>query len=339
MLKSETVRELAREAGFDAVGFTRARRAPHADGFLDWLAEGLHAGMAWLARDPHTRCDPRVTLPGAATVIALAMNYFCDDPPDPPDSAARGVIARYACGRDYHNLIRKRLRVLDRALAGMGGTQRCFVDSGPLLERDFAVAAGIAWHGKSTLALHPRLGTWFFLAAVTTTLEFEPDPPMPDRCGSCVRCIDACPTRAITAPRKVDSGLCLSYWTIEHRGPFPEWVREKLGPRIFGCDDCLDACPWNRFARESREAGFRARAASRLPIRDYLMLDEAEFRALFEGSPIRRAGHEGFLRNCCTALAHCGDTGDLPALDRVASGGLPMPAQHAAWAAAKIRAR
>lgn len=330
---------IARAAGFDAVGVAPAVRAPHAEAFHTWLEQGCHGTMDWLAREPEKRCFPELVLPGARSVIALAMNYFVPDPPSAEDGAARGRIARYARGRDYHNLIPKRLRLFDRALAAEGGRQKCFVDSGPILERDFAVLAGIAWHGKSTLALHPKLGTWFLLAAVITTIEIEAGMPMPGHCGKCTRCIDACPTGAIVAPHKLDARKCISYWTIEHEGSLPEWIRPLMGDRIFGCDACLDACPWNRFATASREASFAVRPASQRPLREYLSLDEESFRALFEGSPIRRTGRQGFLRNVCTALGNVGDSDDLPTLEKCCSDSDDIVASHAAWAVARIYAR
>ena len=338
MTKAE-LETIAMAAGFDAVGVAPAVRAPHAEAFHEWLGNGFHASMDWLAHEPERRCLPAMVLPGARSVIALAMNYYFPDPLPPEDAAARGRIARYARGRDYHNLIPKRLRMFDDALAAQGGRQRCFVDSGPILERDFAALAGIAWHGKSTLALHPKLGTWFLLAAVITTIEIKAGAPMRDHCGKCTRCIDACPTDAIVAPHHVDARRCISYWTIEHEGPLPDWIRPLLGDRIFGCDDCLDACPWNRFAVASREAAFAVRAASRWPLRDYLALDEAAFRKLFEGSPIRRAGRQGFLRNVCTALGNAGKPDDLAALERACLDEDAIVAEHAAWAAAQIRPR
>jgi len=329
----------ATAAGFDAVGVAPAFRAPHAEAFNEWLEQGFHASMDWLAHEPERRCSPELVLPGARSVIALGMNYYMPDPPPPENDAARGKIARYARGRDYHNLIPKRLRVFDEALAAEGGRQRCFVDSGPILERDFAVLAGIAWHGKSTMALHPKLGTWFLLAAVITTLEIEAGAPMRDHCGKCTRCIDACPTAAIVAPHQVDARRCISYWTIEHEGPLPDWIRPLLGDRIFGCDDCLDACPWNRFATTSREASFAGRPASQWPLRDYLALDEEAFRKLFEGSPIRRAGRQGFLRNVCTAIGNAGNIDDLADLESACLDADAVIAEHAAWAVAQIRLR
>jgi len=337
-MRLDRLEEWAREAGFDAVGVAPAVRAPHADAFRAWLDEGCQASMDWLARDPERRCDPAQVLPGARAVIALAMNYYHPDIPE-HDGPARGKIARYARGRDYHNLIAKRLKALDRRLVAEGGIQRCYVDSGPVLERDFAALAGISWHGKSTLALHPKLGTWFFLAGMITTLELEPGRPQPDRCGKCTRCIDACPTAAIVSPHKVDARRCIAYWTIEHEGPLPDWIRPRLGGRIFGCDDCLDACPWNRFARASREAEFLARPASLWPLQDYLSLGEEAFLQLFEGSPIRRARRQGFLRNVCTALGNIGAEEDLPSLARAAADADPVVAEHAAWAIRQIEGR
>jgi epoxyqueuosine reductase len=289
--------------------------------------------MDWLAREPERRCDPAYVLPDARSVVVLAMNYYFPDEMCGPE---RGRIASYARGRDYHNFLPKRLRLFDRALAAEGGVQKCFVDSGPILERDFAVRAGIGWQGKSTMIIHRKLGPRFLLSAVITTLELELDEPAGDRCGKCVRCMDACPTGAIVAPHKVDARRCLSYWTIEHEGPLPEWIRPLLGDRIFGCDACLDACPWMRFAQISREADFAIRPSSRWALRDYLSLDEIAFRKLFEGSPIRRTGWQGFLRNVCCALGNVGVENDLPALETARLGGGPVIAEHAAWAISRI---
>ncbi|MEI6279361.1 MAG: tRNA epoxyqueuosine(34) reductase QueG [Verrucomicrobiae bacterium] len=336
-MRRERLEKIAKEAGFDAVGVARAARATHAGAFHEWLAEGCHATMGWLAREPEKRCDPEIVLPGARSVIALAMNYYLPDGPA-EHGAVRGRIARYARGRDYHHLIPKRLRAFDHALTAEGGRQRCFVDSGPILERDFAAKAGLVWHGKSAMAVHPKLGTEFFLAAIITTIELEEDMPMRDRCGKCARCIVACPSNAIVAPHKVDARRCLSYWTIEHKGPLPEWIRPLLGDRIFGCDDCLDACPWNRFAQTAQEADFRARASSQWPLRDYLGLDDERFRKLFEGSPIRRAGRQGFLRNVCTALGNVGSEEDCPALGKALLDSDPVVAEHAVWAIGQIGA-
>ncbi len=335
----ERIVRLAVDAGFDAVGVAQAARAPHAKALHDWLARKMHAGMEWMERNPEQRCDPRRSLPDAKSVIALGMNYFVPEAESNARGGVSGRIARYARGRDYHHIIRKRLRRLAREMEALGGQQRCFVDSGPLLERDFAVLAGLGWHGKSTLVLNEKLGTWFLLAAVVTTLEIEPDRPARDRCGSCTRCITACPTGAIVAPHTVDSRRCISYWTIEHRGAIPEELRPLFGDRIFGCDDCLEACPWNRFAQQTREADFQPRHASTWALRDYLSLDEDSFRRIFEGSPIRRARRSGFLRNVCVALGNVGNLDDLEALRRVAAAGDLLIAEHAQWAIARIASR
>jgi epoxyqueuosine reductase len=225
-------------------------------------------------------------------------------------------------------------------MAESGGTQRCFVDSGPVLERDWAAACGVSWHGKSTMGIHPELGTWFFLSVILTTLQFEPDSPLPDRCGRCTRCIDACPTQAITAPYQLDARRCISFLTIENKGPIPEEFREAMGDRIFGCDDCLDACPWNRFAQASRDAALQPRPEIvGKPLRDFLALDEAQFKTLFRGSPILRAKRRGFLRNVCVALGNVGTNDDLPALSTAMEDQEPLVREHAAWAVGKIRQR
>ena len=215
-----------------------------------------------------------------------------------------------------------------------------YVDTGPILERDHAAQAGIGWHGKSTMLIDRRLGTWFFLGEVLTTIELPPDSPQRDRCGTCERCITACPTGAITAPHRLDARRCISYLTIELKGAIPLEFRPLIGNRIFGCDDCLDACPWNRFAQTSRETAFSARKATTgILLRDYLKLNEAEFRALFRDSPIKRIKRRGFLRNVCVALGNVGGSADLPALRRAASDPDKLIAEHAAWAIARIQQR
>src|SRR5438874_7419486 len=209
-----------------------------------------------------------------------------------------------------------------------------------MLERDHAAAAGIGWHGKSTMLLNREFGTWFFLAEILTSLDFAPDPPQKSYCGRCTRCIDACPTGAITAAHQVDARLCISYLTIELKGSIPVELRPLIGDRIYGCDDCLDACPWNRFARASRETAFQMPAEIRaLRLRDYLDLDEEGFRALFRKSPIKRTKRRGLLRNVCVALGNVGVADDLPALEKAATDGEPLIAEHARWAIEQIRQR
>jgi epoxyqueuosine reductase len=335
------IKSLAMASGFDDCRVARAGRAPHADAFLSWLRDGCHGDMAWMARDPERRADPRIVLPGCRSVLVLAVNYFPGEiPPGPADGRATGRIARYAWNDDYHDLILPRLRALDARMLGLGGTQKCYVDTGPVLERDHASAAGLGWNGKSTVQIHRQLGTWFFLAAILTTLEAEPDKPARDHCGKCVRCIDACPTGAITAPHRVDARRCISYLTIEHKGTIPEHLRPLLGDRIYGCDDCLAACPWNRFARVSSESAYHAREEIfAFGLRDYLALDDDAFRSLFRRSPIKRIKRSRFLRNVCVALGNTGNADDLPALEAAALDPDPLISEHARWAIGEIRGR
>jgi epoxyqueuosine reductase len=330
----------AREIGFDSYRVAACGSAPHADEFRNWLGEGAHGEMSYMERGEEKRCDPQKILPGARSIVVLAKNYFQGDPQAGDTPAATGRIARYAWGDDYHNLIEKKLDKIDEFLREFGGQQKCYVDTGPVLERDHAAQAGIGWHGKSTMLIDERLGTWFFLAEVLTTLELPPDEPVPDRCGTCERCIKACPTGAITAPHRLDARRCISYLTIELKGSIPLDLRPLIGDRIFGCDDCLDACPWNRFAQVSREAAFSCRASTLgMPLRDYLGLSDNEFRTLFRNSPIKRIKRQGFLRNVCVALGNVGDSSDLAALESAAADPERLIAEHAKWAIHQIRSR
>jgi epoxyqueuosine reductase len=334
------IKAWAAELGFDDCRIARAGEATHANEFRNWLDDGKHGGMAWLERTPERRCDPREVLPGCKSLVCLAMNYFPGRTPFPEDQDGGYRIARYAWNDDYHDLIDARLRELDLKLQALGGTQKPYVDTGPVLERDFASDAGLGWNGKSTMQIHRRLGTWFFLAEILTTLELAPDAPFGDHCGKCTRCIDACPTQAITAPHNLDARRCISYLTIEHKGAIPEEFREAIGARIYGCDDCLDACPWNRFAAVSREISFQARASVfEKRLRDFLELDDEAFRKLFARSPIKRIKRARFLRNVCVALGNTGTPEDMPALHRAAADADPLIAEHAAWAIRRIRAR
>jgi epoxyqueuosine reductase len=330
----------AREIGFDSCRIAACGSAPHVDEFRNWLDEGGHGEMSYMERGEEKRCDPQKVLPGARSIVVLALNYFQGDPKAGDTPAATGKIARYARGDDYHDLVANKLDKIDEFLRAFDGQQKCYVDTGPVLERDHAAEAGIGWHGKSTMLIDERLGTWFFLAEVLTTLELPPDEPVPDRCGTCERCIKACPTGAITAPHRLDARRCISYLTIELKGSIPLDLRPLIADRIFGCDDCLDACPWNRFARVSREAAFFARPSTvGIPLRDYLGLSDEDFRSLFRNSPIKRIKRRGFLRNVCVALGNVGDPSDLAALGRAAADPEPLIAEHAKWAIHQIRSR
>ncbi len=360
-MKTELIAQ-AESLGFALCRIAPCTAPPHAAEFRAWLEDGRAGEMAWLGRNADRRTDPQLVLPGARSVVVLAMNYWQEVTSDicqVSGGSAAGArsqagtrtdtrhlspapfrIARYAWGDDYHDLIEARLRTLDAWLTARGGRQRCYVDTGPMLERDFAALAGAGWHGKSTMLIHPQLGAWFFLAEILTTLDLTPDDPLPDRCGKCTRCITACPTGAITAPHQLDARRCISYLTIELKGSIPEELRPLVGDRIYGCDDCAAACPWNRFAQASTETAFAAREfVHQWTLRDFLTLDDNGFRALFKKSPIKRIKRRGFLRNVCVALGNTGTAADLPALERAAQDPEPLIAEHAAWAVARIRER
>ena len=330
----------AKEIGFDSCRVPACTAPAHANEFREWMRDGAHGEMDYMQRGEEKRCDPEKILPGARSIVTLAISYFQGETAHSAATGPTGRIARYAWGEDYHDLIGAKLNRIDEFLCGFGGQQKCYVDTGPVLERDYAAQAGIGWHGKSTMLIDQRLGTWFFLAEVFTTLELPPDEPVPNRCGKCDRCITACPTGAITAPHRLDARRCISYLTIELKTAIPVDLRPLMGDRIFGCDDCLDACPWNRFARRSRETVFSARRSTTdMSLREYLNLTDAEFRALFKNSPIKRIKRRGFLRNVCVALGNVGEPSDIPALERAAADPEPLIAEHAAWAIQRIRER
>jgi len=326
----------AAELGFNSCRIARATSPRHAAEFRAWLSDGAAGEMQWLERGAEKRCDPRQILPGVRSVIVVALNYWQGEERRPRGS---GRIARYAWGNDYHDLMLAKLERLSAFLAELGGTQKCYVDTGPILERDHAAEAGVGWHGKSTMLIDRKLGTWFFLGEILTTLDLPPDAPQTAHCGSCQRCVSACPTGAITEPHRLDARRCISYLTIELKGAIPLELRPLIGDRIYGCDDCLEACPWNRFAAISHEAAFAARPAIGMALRDYLSLDEAKFRELFRRSPIKRIKRRGFLRNVCVALGNVGDEGDLSALRQAATDPEPLIAEHAGWAISQIERR
>jgi epoxyqueuosine reductase len=331
----------ARELEFDSCRIAACAAPGHASEFRTWLGEGAAGEMSYMERGEEKRCDPQKVLPGARSIVVVALNYWQGESATPKAfGAAEGRIARYAWGKDYHEVISQKLDKIDNFLRRFGGRQKSYVDTGPILERDHAAQAGIGWHGKSTMLIDRRLGTWFFLGEILTTLELPPDPPQRDRCGTCERCIKACPTGAITAPHRLDARRCISYLTIELKSSIPVELRPLIGNRIFGCDDCLDACPWNRFAQASRETAFSARPSTTgMLLRDYLKLNDVEFRGLFRNSPIKRIKRRGLLRNVCVALGNVGGLADLPALKGAASDSDKLVAEHAAWAIARIQQR
>ncbi|MEA3188797.1 MAG: epoxyqueuosine reductase [Chthoniobacter sp.] len=335
-LSKDELSTRARALGFDVCRVALCTPPAHADAFRQWLELGCAGEMTWLDRNKERRTDPQLVLPGTRSVVVLGMSYFTPG----TRTAEAGRIARYAWGNDYHPIIEGKLRELDAILAGHGGVQKCYVDTGPILERDIAAQAGAGWHGKSTMLINRQLGTWFFLAEILTTLAIEPDAPEPDRCGKCTRCLDACPTGALTSAHQLDARRCISYLTIELKGSIPTELRPLLGDRIYGCDDCLDACPWNRFAQVSRESAFAAREATAgMSLADYLALTDEQFRTLFRHSPIKRIKRRGFLRNVCVALGNVGTPRDLPSLEHAANDPEPLIAEHAQWALERIRER
>ncbi len=336
-LKNALVQE-AQAVGFDQVAVTTASPSDQLPYLLSWLKEGAHADMAWLAKDPQRRAQPRHTLGSAESLILLATNYFQGD--EAATCAGGRRIARYAQGADYHNILRPRLEHLDAWLSDRGGIQRYYTDTGPILERAFAARAGLGWQGKSTMLLNRTLGKWFFISVILTSLRLPADLPSRNYCGSCTRCMTSCPTGAIDAPYHLDARRCIAWLTIENRGPIPECLRTAVGGRIFGCDECLNACPWNRFARQSRELAFHPEEKIRqTPTREFLSLDRPAFNKLFRSSPIKRAKYAGFLRNVCVALGNTGERSDLPALRHAAASPEPLIAEHAQWAIRQIEGR
>lgn len=320
--------------GFALCRVASAGLAEHRQSYRDWLAEGFHGDMAWMQRNAERREDPRVVQPGAQSVVVLAFNYY----PSPEEFHPQYRIARYAWNQDYHDILEPKLKALEQWLSAHGGEQRRYVDTGPVLERSWASQAGLGWGGKSTVQIHPKLGTWFFLSEILTTLDLPPDEPARDHCGKCRRCMDACPTGAIVAERRLDARRCLSYLSIEYRGSIPLEFRRAMGNRIYGCDDCLTACPWNRFAQQTQEASLLAReSVTGMALRDFLSLDDQAFRRLFAGSPIKRIKRPAFLRNVCVALGNCGGPEDLPALQLAAMDPDPLIAEHAQWALQQIQ--
>ena len=345
------IRQRAMERGFDICRFTTAATPGHSGQFREWLAAGFHGEMAYLARQADKRTNLQLVLPGVRSVICLAVSYHLNSAPDhdptPPSSGiqppASGQVARYARFPDYHDVLSEALRALTAFVDQVGGAgtrSRWYVDSGPVPERDLAQRAGVGFVGKHTNLLSRSVGNWSFLAEILTILELEPDEPEKNRCGSCVRCLEACPTRAITAPFQLDARRCISYLTIELKRPIPVELRPAMGDRIFGCDACLAACPWNRFAREGRWMKPHARAdLTQLALLDLLTLDEPGFKRRFAGTPILRAKRRGLLRNVCVALGNVGDASALPALERAAGDPDPLIAEHARWAGSQIAAR
>ncbi len=338
----EALRQRARELGFDDCRFTTAEAPDHRESFQRWLADGQQGEMGWLARNADKRVNPGLVLPEARTVICVAASYAQPES-EPNQPLSTGVFARYSRYADYHDILAtplKQLADFTDQLGGPGTRSLWYVDTGPFLERDLAQRAGLGFAGKHTNLISRRLGNWIFLAEIITTLAVEPDAPEKNRCGTCTRCITACPTQAITAPFELDARRCISYLTIELKGSIPEEFRPALGNRIYGCDDCLAACPWNKFAQAGRLMQPHARADLTQPdLLELLALDAPAFKRRFAGTPVLRTKRRGLLRNVCVALGNVGTATAIPPLERAAQDPEPLIAEHARWAVRQIRAR
>ncbi|MBI5939100.1 MAG: tRNA epoxyqueuosine(34) reductase QueG [Caulobacterales bacterium] len=305
------IRKGALGLGFDVCGFASATDAWPAGGRLEtFVTEGLHGTMGWMADTLPRRAHPTGMWPAARSAIVLGINYGPDgDPLEALKTRSSGIISVYAQGDDYHELIKGRLKNLaGQIVARHGGEVKVFVDTAPLMEKPLAQRAGLGWQGKHTNLVSRGLGSWLFLGSILTTLAIEPDAAEVDHCGSCRACLDICPTKAFPAPYRLDARRCISYLTIEHAGPVPEAFREAMGNRIYGCDDCLAVCPWNKFAATARESAFHAREALRSPgLADLAALDDPAFRTLFRKSPVKRIGRDRFVRNVLYAIGNSGD--------------------------------
>ena len=342
------IKQQARELGFDLVGITTADPPPHAAQYQQWLANGFHGEMGYMQRNAAKRVAPTEVLPNVRSIIIVAMNYFTGLAhstisfpglrEEGVQVACEGRIARYAWGgRDYHDVLGDKLQQLSAFIEALGGQAKWCVDTGPVLERSFAQQAGIGFVGKHTNLINRSLGNWLLLGEVLTSLELPADPPERPHCGTCRRCLDACPTGALVAPYRLDARRCISYLTIELKGSIPAELRSVIGDRVFGCDDCLEVCPWNRFARQSPVREFRH--CELPPLTEFLSWDDQKFRDFFRGTPIFRIKRRGFLRNVCVALGNTGEASVLPALERALTDSEPLVREHAVWAVEQIHNR
>lgn len=337
----DRLRAVAHEEGFAGFGVCRPDAVPQLpDRLATFVSEGRHGQMGWMAKRMHWRASPETLWPDARSVIMLAEPYTpTHDPLDVLDLRDRAAISVYAQNRDYHDLVKKRLKRVGRWLVEAAECEiKVFVDTAPVMEKPLAAAAGLGWQGKHTNLLSRVLGNWFFLGAIFTTLELTPDAPAGETCGTCTACLDICPTEAFPAPFQLDARRCISYLTIEHKGPVDEALRPLMGNRIYGCDDCLAVCPWNKFAITATETRYSARDDLLAPpLRDLCELDDAGFRAKFSGSPIKRIGRDRFVRNVLYAIGNSGDlTLTQSAQERVEDEAHEV-ADAARWALERLR--
>ena len=352
MSLTEEIKAHAAYLGFDLSGVTTAEPPRHGEYYAKWIEQGMAGEMAYLGRQIEKRQDPEQILPNARSLVVVAMNYRCPDP-DPvrggapgdthrgtPGDTHRGKIARYARGDDYHDVMKEKLQALlgfIREKAGSPVEGRVYVDTGPVLEREFAVRAGLGWFGKHTNLIHKRVGSWLLIGEILLDIDLDPDRPAADHCGTCTRCIEACPTEAIVEPYVVDSRRCISYHTIELKGAIPLEYRAAMGDRVFGCDDCQDVCPWNRRAPETGHSAFVSRPWNETPgLIEMLGLTPEAFRTRFRGSPVKRTKRRGLLRNAAVALGNTKDPEAIPALADSLGDDEPLVRGHAAWALGNI---
>jgi len=338
----DAIRAKARELGFDAIGFAAPDIGDAGTRLQQFLDAGIHGDMGWLAAKRERRADPRALWPEVRTIVVLGINYGpAGDPLEALKRRERGTVSVYAWGRDYHDVVKGRLKQLAGWLqATHGGEVKVFVDTAPVMEKPLAERGGVGWQGKHTNLVSRQLGSWLFLGEIFTTLVLPPDAAEEDHCGSCQACLDICPTHAFPAPYRLDARRCLSYLTIEHKGPIPQEFRKAMGNRIYGCDDCLAVCPWNKFAARTSEYAFLPRAELTAPrLADLAQLDDAGFRALFAGSPIKRTGRDRFVRNVLVALGNSGDVGAIPTIERLLDDASPLVRGAAVWALAELSDR
>jgi epoxyqueuosine reductase len=332
--------EQARARGFDAFGVASPDAAPELKTRLDsFLADGAHGDMTWLADTAARRASPLVLWPDVRSIIMLGMNYGPDtDPLAILAAPERAAISVYAKGDDYHELIKARLKELARWLtSNAGGDVKVFVDTAAVMEKPIAERAGLGWQGKHTNIVSRQYGSWLFLGAIFTTLDLPLDNAEPDNCGSCRACLDICPTAAFPAPYKLDARRCISYLTIEHKGPIPRDLRTSMGNRIYGCDDCLAVCPWNKFASQGREAKLAAREVLRAPrLVDLVRLDDLQFRKLFSKTSIKRTGRDRFVRNVLIAIGNSGDAALATEAERLLDDASPLVRGAAVWALSQL---
>jgi epoxyqueuosine reductase len=348
-IKQEIIKQ-AHALGFDAVGFCAAQLPPETgENYSGFLDKSHHGDMGWLQERASWRANPKVLWPESRSVIMLGHNYGPQSNPlEKAEQKHIGNISCYALNEDYHDIIKKKLKQLARWLVQNHPCElKVFVDTAPVMEKPLAAQAGLGWQGKHTCLVSREFGSWLFLGSIFTTLDLishrgeeavAPPPPAPqDGCGSCTRCLDICPTQAFTGPREIDARKCISYLTIENKGQIPIEYRKAIGNRIYGCDDCLAVCPWNKFAKDAHEAAYHPREVLKAPLlRELVMLDDPAFRELFRKSPVKRIGRDRFIRNVLVAIGNSGDISLLPVISGLAHDPSPLVCEMARWAAGEL---